>query len=492
MPQGEIKNQLTLLHQPLVLPLLILTALLNAVAISRFGTAGAVMPLLLFAGVFFLAKAFAAPKVIMLTYLVAGFLVNGITRYLPDIPISLGLTMDFLLLLGVAAALHHGSRGKMEWPNLQNVLVLAFSVWFLFTAVCALNPESKSLTAWFYAMRGTALYFWLAIPLVLLFFNRLHDLRLFIYIWGIFSILAFIKGYQQIHLGPDLFEKRWLDSGGAITHYIWGRLRAFSFYSDAGQFGAAQAHAGITFLLLMLKTPRMRDRLFFGLVALTGFYGMLLSGTRGAIFIPLACLFFYGMTSRHPVRIALGVLMTLTVVLFFKFTYIGQSNDYIRRARSAFDVRDASLQVRLQTQKRLADYLQSRPLGGGVGSAGYWGNRFTPGSVLAETQTDSWYVRIWAEQGIIGLTLYLVILAAILIRGIIILWSRIKNPEMHNIAAALLSGCFGIFVASYTNSVLGQSPTGPVIQFSLAFLFLAPRLDKEIAEEASPGERTLF
>ncbi|MBK6642897.1 MAG: hypothetical protein IPG39_17560 [Bacteroidetes bacterium] len=61
------------------------------------------------------------------------------------------------------------------------------------------------------------------------------------------------------------------------------------------------------------------------------------------------------------------------------------------------------MQVRLANQKKLAAYLDYHWLGGGVGSGGYWGQRFSPNSFLANLALDSWYVRIAAEYGYIGL-----------------------------------------------------------------------------------------
>jgi hypothetical protein len=61
---------------------------------------------------------------------------------------------------------------------------------------------------------------------------------------------------------------------------------------------------------------------------------------------------------------------------FFKFTMIANGNDQVRRMRTAFDPNDASLQVRLDNQKILKGYLDSRPFGGGIGHAGDKAQRF--------------------------------------------------------------------------------------------------------------------
>jgi O-antigen ligase len=133
-----------------------------------------------------------------------------------------------------------------------------------------------------------------------------------------------------------------------------------------------------------------------------------------------------------------------------KFTYIGQSNNQIQRMGSALDPNDPSLLVRLENQKRLSHYLSSRPLGGGIGSAGYWGLRFSPNTFLAQTPTDSWYVKIWAETGIVGLILHLFMIGFILIFFFFKIW-QMPPSELRQSLMGLYAGFVGVAVASYGN-----------------------------------------
>lgn len=149
--------------------------------------------------------------------------------------------------------------------------------------------------------------------------------------------------------------------------------------------------------------------------------------------------------------------------------------------RTAFEPEDdASLQVRLENRRILKDYLKSRPFGGGIGSAGNWGKRFSPTGFLAQIATDSWYVQIWAEQGIIGLILHLVILSFIEVKSAYYIMFKIRDPVLRGKMAALLAAFTGIMGASYGNGVLGQMPTGIITYMSWVFLFISPQLDEEI------------
>jgi len=88
--------------------------------------------------------------------------------------------------------------------------------------------------------------------------------------------------------GVDSYEQAWLDGGAAITHVLFGKLRIFSFLSDAGQFGANQAYSAVVAGIVAMVEKDFRKKIFYIVVAVFGIYGMLLSGTRGAIAIPLA------------------------------------------------------------------------------------------------------------------------------------------------------------------------------------------------------------
>ena len=207
-------------------------------------------------------------------------------------------------------------------------------------------------------------------------------------------------------------------------------------------------------------------------VGMLAFYALLISGTRGALAVPFGGFFFYAVVSKRFKIIMLIVVMLIGSYSFLKFTTIGESVYEIRRFREAVDSDNASLAVRKENQQKFAVYLADRPFGGGIGSAGNWGLRFSPGTFLAETPPDGWYVQIWAEQGIVGLMLYLSILIIIILRCSYIIMFKLKNKYLIGIASALISGIFGVMVASYSSGALGQMPNGIIIYTALAFIFM--------------------
>src|SRR5690606_10340758 len=114
----------------------------------------------------------------------------------------------------------------------------------------------------------------------------------FIAIIFAFSCVACLYGIKQLFLGVSYGEQVWLDAGAASTHILFGKLRVFSMYSDAGQFGASQAIVAVIALTLAIGPFKLWKRAVFLIVALILVYGMAISGTRGALFALVSGLFF--------------------------------------------------------------------------------------------------------------------------------------------------------------------------------------------------------
>jgi hypothetical protein len=462
------------LANPLALVFLIATMLLVTVIIVKADVIGIALVLGLVFVSIIVYLLFTYPKLGIILLMIQGFTVIGITRY---IPAPFGLTIDGVMVLLYVALFFKAFTQKIKWNKAKSQLTLLTSIWMGYIILQILNPEAQSIEAWFYAMRGYAFYPFLTVPLAFILFNKPKDLKLFFIVWGVLSIIGTLKGIMQYYIGVDPFEQAWLDEGSHKTHILFGKLRIFSFYSDAGQFGAAQGHAGIVFgILALLRTKAsLKLRAFYLTVCLLGIFGMFISGTRGALAVPGMGGIVYLILSKNVKMLTLGAILGLGVYIFFAHTTLLQSNPEIRRMRTAFDPNDPSLQVRLENQRKLKEYLASRPFGGGVGAAGNWGQRFTPHTFLANTATDSWYVAIWADTGIVGLMLYLFYVFFILITGAYNVMYKIKNQDHRIMITALTCGFAGILMASYGNGVLGQMPTGILIYLSMVFIFSSRR-----------------
>ena len=78
--------------------------------------------------------------------------------------------------------------------------------------------------------------------------------------------------------------------------------------------------------------------------------------------------------------------MALLFLAFLKYTHIGSGNYQINRLRTALDPQEASLNVRFNNQKLIAQYLQGRPFGGGLGVIGAWGKDYNRDKYLSTVE----------------------------------------------------------------------------------------------------------
>jgi hypothetical protein len=433
---------------------------------------------------FYLMVLMRQPIVGVYSLILISFFIGGINRYVPG---AFGLLIDGLLVLTLLAEFFKRFHAS-SWPYLAGNRLLWFVyAWVGYCVFELINPEARSWEAWFYAGRGITFYVLVLLWLGLEIFNQPRHLERLLKIWLGISVAGAVVAIKQIHFFLDPFEEAWLSEEAArTTHIVQGQLRAFSFYSDAGQFGAAMGHAGLVSLILALGPFSRKQRWFYGISAALCLYGLALSGTRGALFVPVAGLAMYLLLVRSFPMIIVGGLVAGLFLGMLKFTYIGQGNYQIQRMRSALDPQDASLQLRLENQAKLREYLKTRPFGGGIGTAGYWGKRFSPNSFLANLGIDSWYVKIAAETGIVGLTLHLLMIGSWLVVFFRRLWLMPPGPKQTKLQA-LYAGLFGIAVASYGNQILGQMPTGVIIYFSVTFLYVLTHSPNETAISLQPA-----
>ncbi len=120
--------------------------------------------------------------------------------------------------------------------------------------------------------------------------------------------------------------------------------------------------------------------------------------------------------------------------------------------------------------------MDSRPFGGGLGVLGY-NSRYNPDTYLSTVQPDSYFVKIWAMYGIVGLTIWLCIMMYILGKSCGLCWN-IQDEGLRVKIIALTAGYAGILFCSYGNEVINNMPSSIVVYFSWVLIFISPQLDK--------------
>ncbi len=444
-----------------------------------------IMPLSLLAFFYLLKNPFHA----FIAFFALNYAIMGIVRYFPVL--LGGIFMDAMAVLTFAGLIVQSQRGGVQWNFLKNGLIIVVSIWLFFCILTILNPLSP-VEAWIKGIRRTAFYLFAVPILTCLIIDHYKKLRVILILWSVFVLLSVVKVLIQRYAGFDAGEIRWLYVEGNVkTHIIYSGVRYFSFFSDAANYGCGMAVAMVFFSIWALYTKNKALRIYFIIVSVFAAYGMFMSGTRVAIVIPFVGYSLFAVLTRNVKVIIAGAVLVIGAFVFLNYTTYLQGNSYVRRMRTAFHPeQDASFLVRVENQRIMRAYLADKPFGVGLGTAK--AAEYSRAEI-SKLPTDSWLVMVWVETGIVGLVLYICVIAYIIGKGIYMVMFKIKDKEVLAIHAALLSAILGIYVASYANEIVAQFPNGPIIYMGMALIFMSERYDRQVEEQkqikSSPNGR---
>lgn len=372
-------------------------------------------------------------------------------------------------------------RESYQWIRGFNILTITYLIWLSYCLLILLTPYTYLNN--FVSNRSV----FVTLPLTYIISGILlcstKKLRITLLLLGLYVFIAAFKAYWQKSRGFDSTEMAWLMEGAWHTHILRSGIRYVSFYSDAGNFGSSMGMFTIVFGIISLTAKQKIARWFCIGVTVLAWIGMMMSGTRGAMVVPFGGLALFLLLSKNMKFIAIGSILGALLFCFFYFTDIGDDNTFIKRMRTAFrPTEDASFNVRLENQKRFAHYLEDKPFGVGVG-----GTIVDTKNIMTLNEdfipTDSYYVGIWVEGGIVGLCLYLGLQIMILLRCCYIIMFKIKNKQLSRILAALLCGVFGIWLNGYVGRGMGFLPSSFIIAVFLSFILNGIYMDKQLKKE---------
>ena len=427
--------------------------------------------------VIFIQNAINRPIVFLFFIFVVNYFIMAVSRYIKIDGVS--VLMDSMWLILLILLLLHTLFGKsIAWKDLNNILILTGIGWMVYCFMEIANPTAH-VEAWFSSK--SLMYNGLLVPaLTILVFTKREYVQPFIFMFSLLVLAACVKTLVQKYVGFDATETAWLNAGASRTHIIHSGIRYFSFFTDASNMGSNMGYGGFLFCVIGLFSHSLPKKIYYIAVGLLSTYAMFLSGTRGAMIVPLGGIAAYTILSKNTRAIVAGSLSLFVIYVFFVFTTIGQGNAQIRRMRTAFNpTKDASYIVRKQNQARLAAYLKNKPFGEGLGLSGGENLRFGY-RLTTSIPNDSWLVKIWVETGIIGITLYMTMMFLICLKCTQIIMFRIQNKEYKALCIGLLGGNFGLILSSYGNSFFGQYPTYYIVYIGFAIIFNYKYLDDKI------------
>jgi O-antigen ligase len=225
---------------------------------------------------------------------------------------------------------------------------------------------------------------------------------------------------------------------------------------------------------LVAGATKMQHKIILSIMGLMALWATAYTGTRTAFgLVPVGAIFFAGLILSRRVLVIGGILAVLGAGFVLKST----SSGVIYRIQSAFKPsKDDSMNLRLENQKKIQPYIQSHPIGGGLGSCGIWGKRFNPESELAKFPHDSSFVRMGVELGWIGLILYTLFHYVVLRTGLYY-FIRCRDPFIKSLYAGITTWLFMLAVACYFQEAILQLPMNVIYNVFLAMLVTLKNFD---------------
>jgi hypothetical protein len=390
--------------------------------------------------------------------------------------LQLGVVMDVfqaLLILGFFLQ----QKFHPNWKMFRNPVTLVILIWVGYNILQVANPFTEARMAWFYTVRSFAA---VALMYFIYFYSikTLSFLKLIFKIWIGLSIFAALYAIKQEYIGFFAFEEKDFNDPLIISlYFINGVWRKFSIFSDPVAFAYNMVISAVFCITLITGPISKKKKFILGGLSVLFIMAMLYSGTRGAyVLIPAAFMLYVTMhlTKQVMAMAAVGALFMLFVI------NVPTSNITLIRFQSAFKntSEDASLNVRKMNQKRIQPYIQTHPMGGGLGSTGMWGVRFAPHSFLATIPPDSGYIRVAIELGWIGLIIFCTFMFITLRQGILHYYA-IKDPELKTYCLAVTLVIFALNIGCYPQEALVQFPVSVFFYFFIATIFITKMLDEE-------------
>ncbi len=479
------------LNSPLGYLLLIAIALVVSYLISSLGLRVGAALLGLTVGIPLIGACFLNLNFGISILIMTSFFIMQAAKY-ANLPF--GTVMDALIFVMMFGILVRQIKER-DWAFAKNPISYCIMLWIAYNILQIINPWAGSAMAWLYTVRSVAVL--LSLYYIACYaFTSLEKIISAIKLILILGFITAVYGIKQEIFGYTASEINWLYEYEERFQLIfqWGRLRVVSLFADPTTLGIMMVYLS-TFCLILASNSKI-DRLkritlvFFSLCMLLT---MAFGGSRTpVVLIPIGLLAWMLLTLKKSTIVSISIFF----VVGFAFMFRSSGNPIIWRIQSALNfTEDASVKVRMRNQKFIQPFIQTHPFGGGLGSTGLWGRRFTPDSMLAGFAHDSGFVRIAVELGIVGMLIYMLFLFVIL-RTSVYYYLRVKDPLIKSLYLGLTTTIFILMVASYPQEAIVQLPTSIVFYIFLAAIVKLKDFDKNFqkpaAAEIARKEKALF
>lgn len=443
--------------------------------IRETGLKGGILSVIVFLAIPSIYAIVIYPKFGIITLLVASYLLAWFMRMdLTTFP--LGTIIDGILALLLLGFLIK-QKYRQDWWFIKTPISIMILIWLFYNLLQVLNPAAESRLAWLYTIRSSAIVM-LSYFIFSYHIREKKTIRLILKIWLALGFFAALYATKQQYWGFFAFEERAIYSNPKLAEllYIWGQWRKFSIFSDPVTFAYNMVICSLICLGFIFGPTTTFKKYVLGALALFFLLNMLYSGTRGAYVLFPAALVLFGILNFNKRVLLFSIVCGLFIAFLIR---VPTNNATLYRFQTAFKPsNDASFNVRERNQEFIQPYIQSHPMGGGLGSTGVWGVRFAPDSFLAKFPPDSGYVRVAVELGWIGLLIFCIFMFITLKTGIDYFY-KIKDPELKSYCLMMLLIVFALNIGNYPQEAIVQYPSSILFYLAIALMGICHKLDKE-------------
>ncbi|MEM1135151.1 MAG: O-antigen ligase family protein [Bacteroidota bacterium] len=451
-----------------------LTSLLVALAIAKVNWLFFILPILLAIGIPLLVNLMVSKLFGVYLMVSIAFFMNTFLKLIPNLPI--GLLMDFCILVMILTLLYD-CYWKNSWKEaFGSPITWVIVVWSAWHLIELANPIAASRLAWFYVMRPALGY----IMIFFVTYRNLHNLaeikKLFFFII-ILTCISAAWGVAQFILGYFPFEMNYIIQHDAVhLVFIQGRWRSFGTMGSPAHYGVIMAYMTVACWLLLGTKYAFWQKFIILITSLLAVTALVFSGARsGFAVLPISLIVVVGLSRNikfYMFSAVAGVGLILVLIT-------PSDNYHIQRIQSTFKgSEDESFNIREENRAKITPWILAHPMGGGLGSTGVWGQRFSPGTFLANFPPDSGYVRVAVEMGWIGFLLYLLLWLVILwhsIFGQLQLKERCKHiaeeyQERRLMSIAIIASIVPITVVETAQDIIGKLPSNLLFWIWVAML----------------------
>lgn len=461
----------------------LLLFLLFLLAIYEFVTAGFSAFAMICLAPFLILFVYAAFTWRMFTFwtlIIVNYFLQMKDIHLP-VPMSLPNEMLQIILLAIAII---DARQTPHFERSVNLMLLALIIWCSFCTLEILNDTCNlgiDVASWYTGARLMAFQILYIFLVFTIYISTPDSLIKYLKIWLALSLFSVFWVWKQKSIGFTTAESVWLETRGRSTHILNAGtlIRYFSTFSDAANYGINAAGTAATFIIIAITNKIRKYQLLFGISALLIIWGMFQSGTRTAIFCLAAGLMTYIVLSKSfKIAIPFSIVIALFAIILI-FTEIGNSNQQIRRMRTAFNPNDASSSVRDINKAVMRKHIKDAPWGIGIGMDRNNVPANNKYRRLATIPPDSEYVFIWLRTGPIGITIFIITTLIMLGGACMIVLFKLKCKSLIGIGGGLCSAFVASQLGGYANQVLMQFPNCLIFYGGLSIVYVLPYIEPE-------------